>query len=527
MNLELRPYFKAGYPAISIDTIEEKRALLQIRGEVFELDKDGNVKSNTQGLFERILIWNPKVGLRDLLTDAKFAETQDIFQVLEKEVEENTLYIFCDMHMYPLSGDGADPVLNRCFREFIDGCPAAGSCIIFLSPHFDPPPEWERSVVPVNFNLPDRDDLAKILDSVLSSIKESKNSTIKLDNGERDLIIGSAQGMSTDEAANAFALACVRSNYKTICHDVVHQEKISAINRSGMLDYIDTKRYSFDMIGGLDELKDWWLKRKGAMSKEAREFGCDPVKGILLVGVPGTGKSLSAKSVGAILELPTLRLDVGKLFGSLVGQSEAQTRRMQAIAEASAPLVLWIDEIEKGFAGSGSSGEHDSGVTARVFGSMLTWLEERDPARPVIIVATANQIENLPPEFLRKGRFDEIFAVDLPNIIERQQIFEIHLAKRGRDPKKFNLKRLVKMTDEFTGSEIEEVVRASLFHAFSEGEKELEMRHMEEEIEKVKPLALTMKGRIDMIRQWIGERARSASSSLIETEAKKTARKLK
>lgn len=518
MKLDLIPYFKAGYPSLAISTVEEKRAIIQIKDQVFPTDKNGKVKKSGEQLFERMWIWNPKTGLRDVLTDQVKEESQDIFQVLDN-LEENTLYVFCDIHLFPLSGDGADVLLNRSFRDFIDACPAPGSCVIFLSPHFNPPIEWERSVVPVDFSLPNKTDLAKILDSIVLSMKESKKGEIKLSNGAKDKIVFAAQGMATDEAANAFSLAAVKSDYKSIDPEIVHSEKISCINRSGMLDYVDTAKYPMDQVGGLDELKDWWLKRKDALTKKAREFGCDPVKGILCVGIPGTGKSLLAKSVGGILGLPTLRLDVGKLFGSLVGQSEAQTRRMIHIAEAAAPLVIWIDEIEKAFAGSGSSGEHDSGVTARVFGSMLTWLEERDPERPVIVVATANQIENLPPEFLRKGRFDEIFAIDLPNKTEREEIFRIHLKKRRRDPEKFKLKNLVKETEKFTGAEIEEVVKAALFHAFSGGEAELKTSHMLEEIAKVKPLAVTMKGRIDMIREWIGKRARNASRGPLQKAA--------
>lgn len=519
----LKPYFRAAYPAISIATIEERRALLHIKSEVFDLDEDGKPKEDTKGLFEQILLWDPKNGLRNIITGQEFADTQQLFEVL-KEVIENTLYIFTEIHMMPLS---EDPVLNRYFRDFIDKCPAKSSCTIFLSPHFEPPTEWERSVVPIDFPLPDRGDLEKILDSISKSAKESGKKEILLTNGNRDSVISAARGMGTDEAANAFALSLVKSDYEDITAESVHQEKISAINRSGILDYIDTTKYTLDNIGGLDALKEFWLIRKNSLGKAARKFGCSALKGVIILGVPGTGKSLTAKTVGTILGLPTLRLDVGKLFGSLVGQSEAQTRKMIQIAEACAPVVLWIDEIEKAFAGSGSSGEHDSGVTARMVGSLLTWFEEINPANPVIKVATANNLSILPPELLRKGRWDEIFAVDLPTKKERGVIFEIHLRKRNRDPKDFDINYLAGKTHDFTGSEIEEVVKASLFYAFNEGKGDLKTKHMLKEITSVKPIAITMKNQIDVIRKWIGERARNASYEDIETRTSTKTRQMK
>jgi SpoVK/Ycf46/Vps4 family AAA+-type ATPase len=261
-----------------------------------------------------------------------------------------------------------------------------------------------------------------------------------------------------------------------------------------------------DDVAGMDQLKRWLQLRMHAQSQAGREFGLETPRGILLLGVPGAGKSLCAKSVASAWDRPLLRLDAGSLYNSYVGESERRLREALAQAEAMAPVILWIDEIEKAFA-SAASRSTDGGLSQRMFGALLTWMQEHVP--PVFIVATANDIEALPSELLRKGRFDEIFFVDLPNAAVRRRIFEIHLARRNQDPKKFDLKFLGKISDGYSGAEIEEAIRAAVFTAFGE-KAEVTTAGIEEAIRETRPLSVTMGEKVKALRRWAAERCRLA-----------------
>jgi SpoVK/Ycf46/Vps4 family AAA+-type ATPase len=263
-------------------------------------------------------------------------------------------------------------------------------------------------------------------------------------------------------------------------------------------------------VGGLTNLKAWLSQRTAAFGERARQFGLPEPRGLLLLGVQGCGKSLTAKAVSAHWNLPLLRLDMGRIFSGLIGSSEENLRKAIRVAESVAPVVLWVDEIEKGLSGVASSGAGDSGVSARVFGTLLTWLQEK--TAPVFVVATANRIDGLPPEVLRKGRFDEIFFIDLPEQAERQDIFRIHLHRRKREPTAFGLEELATLTDGFSGAEIEQVVIAGLYEAFAEG-KELAQPHLVRVIQDTFPLSVTMGDEIGRLREWARGRTRPASSS--------------
>ena len=250
-------------------------------------------------------------------------------------------------------------------------------------------------------------------------------------------------------------------------------------------------------------------QRTAAFTERARQFGLPAPKGLLLLGVQGCGKSLTAKAVASQWHLPLLRLDMGRIFSGLVGSSEENMRKAMRIAESIAPAVLWVDELEKSLSGLGSSGVSDSGVTARVFGSFLTWLQEK--TAPVFVVATANRIDSLPAELLRKGRFDEIFFLDLPTAIERAQIFGIHLQRFGRNPDSFNVEELARRAEHFSGAEIEQVIVSGLYAAFAEG-VELEQRHLLPTLSETLPLAVTMREDIARLREWARTRTRPAST---------------
>ena len=255
-------------------------------------------------------------------------------------------------------------------------------------------------------------------------------------------------------------------------------------------------------------MKDWLRKRRRAFHPAARRFGLPVPKGLLLLGVQGCGKSLAAKAVARYWRMPLLRLDMGRLFGSLVGASEENVRRSIHLAESIAPAILWIDEIDKGFSGLRSSGDSDSGTTSRVFGTLITWLQEKKA--PVFVIATANNVEQLPPELLRQGRFDEIFFVDLPNPEERAEIFRIHLVKRRRDPGKFNLVELAKASPGYSGAEIEQGIISALYDGFDEN-RDIDQEMIVRALGKTSPLSAVMAEEIEGRRQWAKARTRPAS----------------
>jgi SpoVK/Ycf46/Vps4 family AAA+-type ATPase len=287
----------------------------------------------------------------------------------------------------------------------------------------------------------------------------------------------------------------------------VFAEKQQIIRKSGLLEYYATSE-GFASVGGLAVLKEWLSKRAMAFSNEARAFGLPAPKGILMLGVQGCGKSLCAKAVSTQWQLPLLRFDMGRMFGSLVGSSEENVRRAIAVAESVAPAILWVDEIDKAFAGSQGSGATDGGTTARVFGTFLTWLSEK--SAPVFVVATANDISQLPPELLRKGRLDEIFFVDLPSREERLEVFRIHINKRGRDATGFDLEALAQRSPDFSGAEIEEAINSGLYDAFY-SQAELTTEHVLTALGQTVPLAKTMDEQINRLRSWAEGRARNAS----------------
>jgi SpoVK/Ycf46/Vps4 family AAA+-type ATPase len=322
---------------------------------------------------------------------------------------------------------------------------------------------------------------------------------------ERDRVLDAATGMTSTEAENAFALSVVEA--RGFAPGIIAREKAAAVRKGGLLEVVEIRESLAD-IGGLDALKAWLMKRRDAFSARARDYRLPTPKGCLILGIPGTGKSLTAKAVANVLGRPLLKLDAGNLFGSLVGQSEANLRQVIRTAEAIAPCVLLVDEIEKGFAGSRSSGATDGGTSARVLGSFISWMQER--TAPVFVVATANDVSQLPPEFLRKGRFDELWFVDLPGEGERQVIWEIQIAKFGRDPEKFDCRGLAQASDGFTGAEIEQAVVDALYRAFSEN-REPGMLDLSITLSETVPLSRLMSEQIQSLRSWAKGRARPAT----------------
>jgi SpoVK/Ycf46/Vps4 family AAA+-type ATPase len=331
---------------------------------------------------------------------------------------------------------------------------------------------------------------------------------VELDPQAREKLVKAALGLTLKEAENVLARALVtRGALDAEAVKVILSEKKQLIRKSGILEYFEHEE-GLENLGGMEILKDWLMKRSTAFSEKAHQFGLPSPRGILLLGVQGCGKSLAAKTVSALWRQPLLRLDMGSIFSGLVGSSEENIRRAIKTAESIAPAVLWVDEIEKAFSGTQSSGASDGGTTSRVFATFLTWLQEK--SKPVFVIATANNITQLPAELLRKGRLDEIFFVDLPDAQEREQIFRIHIAKKGRDPVLYDIPSLSAASEGFSGSEIEQAVISALYDAY-DANRELAFQDLQQALLVTVPLSRTMSEPIEAMRLWAGPRARRAS----------------
>jgi SpoVK/Ycf46/Vps4 family AAA+-type ATPase len=419
---------------------------------------------------------------------------------------EPSLVVLKDFHPFL-----TDPAVVRALRELAHDLKSTYTTVILLSPVLQIPVELEKEISVLDVPLPAFRDLYQLLREIVTVVRQGNKATVNLTRDQAEQLIKAAQGLTLAEAENAFAKAIAAEGLmsgKDIM--LLLEEKRQVIRKSGLLEFV-TVEESLDSVGGVDALKAWLANRAVAFGEPAHKFGIPSPKGLLLLGVQGCGKSLTAKVIANQWGLPLLRLDMGRIFSNFIGSSEENLRKAIRVAESVAPAVLWVDEIEKGLSGTASSGVVDGGVTARVFGAMLTWMQEK--TEPVFVVATANKIDALPPELLRKGRFDEIFFIDLPASAERREIWTIHLARRSRDPAAFDLAELAQISEGYSGSEIEQAVISGLHFAFAEG-VELAQKHLVRAVKETVPLATTMGEDIARQREWAKTRARPASGRL-------------
>jgi ATP-dependent 26S proteasome regulatory subunit len=511
---EIETLIRARYPILYIITSEEMR----VQNLLVEIAAKRQKK-----VFE----WTYSNGIVPAGTSIQSQKnrngaTKDPLAALDQVIEqvEPAIYLFKDFHPFLTRSNFA---IIRKLKDIALHLKNSFKTIVLISPVMEIPAELDKEITVVNFPQPTKEDLAELLDRILGEVRELKQVQIDLGDEGRDRLLQAALGLTLGEAENVFAKIIVKNQRLSSEHvNEVFAEKQQIIRKSGLLEYYAANE-DFASVGGLTVLKDWLNKRVVAFTDEARAFGLPSPKGILLLGVQGCGKSLCAKAVSRLWQLPLLRFDMGRMFGSLVGSSEENVRRAIAVAESVAPAVLWVDEIDKAFVGSQSSGVTDGGTTARVFGTFLTWLSEK--SAPVFVVATANDVQQLPPELLRKGRLDEIFYVDLPSEEEREEIFRIHLAKRGRDPRNFDLPALVGASRDFSGAEIEEAIISALYDAFY-AKSELATAHVLESLGQTVPLAKTMSERISAQRNWANGRARNASVARTPTLAGNNASKI-
>ena len=433
--------------------------------------------------------------------------TKDPLAALDMVIDqvEPAIFLFKDFHPFLTRNNFA--VIRR-LKDIALHLKNSYKTIVLISPVMEIPAELDKEVTVINFLPPSKEDLGALLDKIIEDLRDSKQVQIEMDDEGRERLLQAALGLTLGEAENVFAKIIVKNQRLSADHvNEVFAEKQQIIRKSGLLEYYAADE-DFTSVGGLSVLKDWLNKRVVAFTAEAHAFGLPAPKGILLLGVQGCGKSLCAKAVSRLWQLPLLRFDMGRMFGSLVGSSEENVRRAIGVAESIAPAVLWVDEIDKAFVGSQSSGVTDGGTTARVFGTFLTWLSEK--SAPVFVVATANDVSQLPPELLRKGRLDEIFYVDLPSDEEGAEIFRIHIAKRNRRPEDFDFPALVAASHDFSGAEIEEAIISALYDAFY-AKEELTTAHVLAGLSQTVPMAKTMAEKIAAQRNWAKGRARNAS----------------
>lgn len=506
LGTKITHYIQAGYPGLYLVSAEEQRVEAEIKIIVEHLNRNKQAKEQYQ-----LCYWSVVDGLVNTTTNQS-RNVNDPLEVLQSvnEHNERAVFLLKDYHLFL---EDPNPIILRTLKNVLLEAKTKHKTLILLGCRLVLPPELEREITVVEFALPGKEALRVVLQGICESAG-LKN----LDAAQEERAIDAASGLTTIEAENALALSYVQT--KTIEPSVVAREKAQAVKKNGLLEIIEAKE-TLESIGGLDVLKSWLLKRKDAFSQRAKQYGLPAPKGLLVIGIPGTGKSLCSKATASVFGVPLLKLDAGRLFASLVGQSESNLRSVIQTAEAIAPCCLWIDELEKGFAGSKSSGSTDGGTSARVFGSFISWMQEK--TSPVFVVATANDVSQLPPEMLRKGRFDELMFVDLPNQEEREAIWEIQISKYGRDMKEFDVAALAKATEGLTGSEVEQVFVQALFCGFDQGKEPTDLSIAQVLTEFV-PLSKLMAEQISGLRNWAKGRAKQATTqSTSERQLRKIA----
>lgn len=498
---EIDELIRARYPILYLVTWEETRAKQLLLSIGLDQKKD-------------VIEWSATDGLKHLAklhTKEPFKEhSREPLVALNHVLQWNVpaLFVFKDFHLFLKK-----PEMIRQTLDVALALRHTRKTLIILSSVLDIPVELQKSVTIVDMALPQFDDLDQLLDTITREVSRDRRLKVDLSQQDRTRLIKAALGLTLEEAENAFARAMVRDGILDAT-DIpsVLEEKKQVIRKSGLLEYFSTDE-TIENVGGMDVLKDWLVKRRSAFTDEAHAYGLPPPKGLLLLGIQGCGKSLVAKTVASLWNLPLLRLDMSLIFSGYIGASESNMRKATKTADSIAPTVLWIDEIEKAFSGVASSSISDAGTTARVVGTFLTWIQEKDSA--VFVIATANSIDLLPPELLRKGRFDEVFFVDLPTVGERRAIFAIHLAKRKRDPARYDLDLLARESGGFSGSEIEEAIISGMHDSFAE-KRDLETNDVLNALHGTVPLSVTMQEEMASFRQRMRARARRASSEPIE-----------
>lgn len=469
--LQIQILLRARYPVIYLVSHEEQRVLRA-------LDKIAEVEH------KKVLVWSSTVGLSSQEGEQTCLES---LEILEKTTEPSILILLDGQKEFK-----DEKVIRRC-RDLSDSFPKQGHALIILSPMLVIPEELSKVISSFDVPLPDAEEGAKLLQILC------KNQGIQIEEDLFQRFVLGALGLTEAEMKRMYSrISLIGSNFSEADLSLQIEEKKRTIHSSRFLEFWDTDQLNLE-VGGLDALKKWLNQRELAFSPKAKAYGLPEPKGLFLLGVQGCGKSLMAKVVAKMWKMPLLRLDVASVLQS--GMEDGFRKTIQ-IAESLSPAILWIDELEKGFASKSESVQQG-------LGAFLTWMQEKQ--KPVFVVATANEVRELPPELLRKGRFDEIFFVDLPDPHERLEVLDIHLKQRGREPAKFDLTMVVEETERFSGAELEQVIVAAMFRSFAE-KREVDSVDLLETAREIVPLAITMDDKLKDLRDWARSRARMASA---------------
>jgi ATP-dependent 26S proteasome regulatory subunit len=403
-----------------------------------------------------------------------------------------------------------NPVVVRRLRDVGQKFSANRRTLILTAPTIEMPPELASLVEFLDLPLPDQPRLRELIRETYTRMAGNHTLKLQLDSDGVDAMAANLRGLTEEEAERAVSQTVIaRLALSPECVTDVLEAKKAALQRSEMLEFVDATD-NMASIGGLDNLKTWLAQRRGSWSDHARDFGLDAPKGVIILGVQGCGKSLCARAVAGEWQLPLVKFDTAAIYDKYIGETEKRIQKVFKVAEGLAPCVLWIDELEKVFAGSGpDSASADAGVSSRLLASFLSWMQDRKA--PVFVAATCNNVTALPPELIRKGRFDELFFVDLPNKEERKQIFAIQLTKRKRNPADYDLEKIAASAQGFSGAEIESAVQTALYAAFSQ-KRELRNDDMLTALSSTVPLSITRAEEIGTLRDWAKDRAVWASA---------------
>jgi AAA+ superfamily predicted ATPase len=486
---QLDLFLRARFTFLIVTSQEEERILQVVQALCERTQRSGLVWDSAEGYQWLTPNSAPPPQAKDPLTALEHIDRADN--------NTYTLFILKDFHDF---WDNAQ--VRRKLRNLSQRLKFTRKSILVTTHSAKFPPELRDEAVLMEFPLPDAEELKALLNTILQNSRDK----IRLTELGLEKMVEAALGLTEAQAKRVFGRALVSNvTLDDRAIDLVTEAKKQIIRESEALEFYPVSETPDD-VGGLGVLKDWLRLREEAFSQEARDYGLPAPKGIVLLGIPGTGKSLTAKTIGGLWHQPLLKLDFGSIFGSLVGESEEKLRLALRLVEIVAPCVLWVDEIEKALAHGGL----DSGTSTRVFGSFLTWMQEK--TAPVFVVATANDISSLPPELLRKGRFDEIFFLDLPTLEERKEILGVHLRKRRRLPMDYDVARIAAACEGYVGAELEQAVIDAMYIGFNADRREFDTQDILLSLRRLVPLSISQREVISALREWMRDgRAQSAS----------------
>ena len=487
----LRVRIQARFPLLFLATWEEERWESELASLALSMDRG-------------LVIWTATEGPCPALEDAaKNLTGPNEFLDQIRLYPRDHVFLLKDFHPFL-----NDPLVVRRLRDLVPTLAEQNKTLLFMSPDPTIPIELRRDAVALHLPLPGVEDLRSELQELLIQRQHNGELTLRMSREQQERMLKAVLGLTARQARQTLTRALTgRNAIDDEVFSMLVSEKKHMVQGSEMLEFQELSEGVGD-IGGLDALKDWMAKRALAFGDEAQRKGIPSPKGVLLLGVQGCGKSLTARAVARMLSFPLVRLDIATLLSSDRGQSEKNLRDVLTLMEMIAPAVLWLDEVEKGFAGVDTEGGGGDSTMIRLMGRFLTWMQEK--SAPVFIVATANSVTGLPPEMLRRGRFDELFFVDLPNYHERKAILGIHLRKRRFDPANFDIGRLADLTEGYSGAEIEQVVLTAMVESFHRKQSP-NQKDMEDSAEETVPLSVTMEEKIFQLREWARPRCRPAT----------------